>query len=278
MKRSAPLRRKVPLRANGGKARAEKLSPERRTEIARSAALARAAKVRAERGIEVGPGICAKCGAQHARVDAGRWQAYCRACANAAAAEWKRDNPLTGEAREKSNARSYANVYQRRGKLLPQPCEDCGSEDVEKHHDDYSKPLAVVYLCRACHLNRHKVEVPRETKPKPRATMAANLGAEPPRQAPKDGTFRCRTWREAVASLACAACGKPGPSQCAHINHRGKGAGLKAPDCWTFPLCPDCHREFDQGKSYTKDQRRETADGWVIDTIKELAQRGLVRA
>ncbi len=113
---------------------------------------------------------------------------------------------------------------------------------------------------------------------KPRAAMASNLAAEAPRPAEKDGTFRCRSWREAVASLACAACGKAGPSQCAHINHRGKGAGLKAPDCWTFPLCPDCHREFDQGKSYTKDQRREVADGWVIETIKELAQRGLIRA
>jgi hypothetical protein len=40
VKRSAPLKRKVPLRANGGKARAEKLSPERRTEIARAGGMA----------------------------------------------------------------------------------------------------------------------------------------------------------------------------------------------------------------------------------------------
>lgn len=40
MKRGGPLQRKVPLRANGGKARAEKLSAERRSEIARAGGLA----------------------------------------------------------------------------------------------------------------------------------------------------------------------------------------------------------------------------------------------
>ena len=40
MKRGGPLKRKVPLRANGGKAQAEKLSPERRSEIARAGGMA----------------------------------------------------------------------------------------------------------------------------------------------------------------------------------------------------------------------------------------------
>ena len=36
-------------------------------------------------------------------------------------------------------------------------CEDCGSnESVHAHHDDYSKPLEVRWLCAACHSAWHK--------------------------------------------------------------------------------------------------------------------------
>lgn len=58
--------------------------------------------------------------------------------------------------RERANARAYANVYQRRGKLKSQPCEKCGTHlRIEKHHDDYSKPLEVRWICRECHLKEH---------------------------------------------------------------------------------------------------------------------------
>jgi ribosomal protein S27AE len=43
----------------------------------------------------------------------------------------------------------------RDGRLVPQPCEKCGSENVEAHHDDYSKPLDVRWLCRKHHLEHH---------------------------------------------------------------------------------------------------------------------------
>jgi hypothetical protein len=38
---------------------------------------------------------------------------------------------------------------------VPEPCERCGAPDAEKHHDDYSRPLAVRWLCRSCHLALH---------------------------------------------------------------------------------------------------------------------------
>ena len=69
---------------------------------------------------------------------------------------------------------------------------------------------------------------------------------------PKENAYRSERWRRAVASLPCVVCMKDGPSQCAHVNHRGKGLAMKAPDVWTFPMCPECHREFDQGSTRTK--------------------------
>ena len=43
----------------------------------------------------------------------------------------------------------------RSGKLIKGPCEVCGSLVVDAHHDDYSKPLEVRWLCRVHHLIHH---------------------------------------------------------------------------------------------------------------------------
>ena len=52
---------------------------------------------------------------------------------------------------EKYRATGIANNALRDGRLTKEPCEVCGSPIVEKHHDDYSKPLEVRWLCRKHH-------------------------------------------------------------------------------------------------------------------------------
>jgi len=44
----------------------------------------------------------------------------------------------------------------RDGKLTKKPCEVCGKEKAQAHHDDYSKPLDVRWLC-VKHHNEHHV-------------------------------------------------------------------------------------------------------------------------
>lgn len=63
---------------------------------------------------------------------------------------------LPEEARKRANARSYANVYLRRGKIQRKPCEVCGSKNSQMHHDNYDKPTVVRWFCREHHLQEHK--------------------------------------------------------------------------------------------------------------------------
>jgi hypothetical protein len=91
----------------------------------------------------------------------------------------------------------------------------------------------------------------------------------------KQPTYRSEAWRRAVASLPCVCCMREG-SQAAHRNE-GKGMGLKTSDAWTVPLCPSCHSEFDQGRRWDKQTKREMFDAWLILTIDALAREGLVK-
>lgn len=61
------------------------------------------------------------------------------------AKSWQARNP------EKRKAHGIVNNAIRDGKLLKGVCEVCGSEKVDAHHDDYSKPLEVRWLCRKHH-------------------------------------------------------------------------------------------------------------------------------
>jgi hypothetical protein len=46
------------------------------------------------------------------------------------------------------------------GKVVKGPCAVCGEKRVEGHHFDYSKPLEVIWLCKAHHNAIHHPEKP----------------------------------------------------------------------------------------------------------------------
>lgn len=97
--------------------------------------------------------LCGKC--------SDGWR-YCQDCRNLyARRNRKPHHALSDEQRRRANARSYANVYLRRGKIERLPCEICGSPDSEMVHEDYSKPLEVRWLCKKDR-GRARIEFARE--------------------------------------------------------------------------------------------------------------------
>ena len=55
-----------------------------------------------------------------------------------------------------TKARQMVVTATRAGLIAPQPCEDCGFiGSTEGHHEDYTKPLELIWLCFRCHRIRH---------------------------------------------------------------------------------------------------------------------------
>ena len=61
---------------------------------------------------------------------------------------------------ERTAARTAIGSAIKAGILIRKPCEVCGDKNSEAHHEDYSKPLDVVWYCSKHHAERH-VEIRR---------------------------------------------------------------------------------------------------------------------
>jgi hypothetical protein len=59
----------------------------------------------------------------------------------------------------KKRARNAVTYAMRTGRLVVQPCEQCGDPKSQAHHDDYAKPLDVRWLCRTHHNHAHGIGV-----------------------------------------------------------------------------------------------------------------------
>ena len=99
---------------------------------------------------------CSKCSKPLEINRLGKYR-YCLSCHN----EYMRNNrkkhsELSDEQRLKANCRSYLNTYIKRGVINKQPCIICNNMNTEAHHEDYTKPLNVIWMCRECHLLHHK--------------------------------------------------------------------------------------------------------------------------
>lgn len=91
-------------------------------------------------------------------------------------------------------------------------------------------------------------------------------------------TFRSEKLRRAVADLQCMVCGREGHTQASHSNQQrdGKGMGIKAHDYRIAAICDTCHREIDQGKTLSKEERRAVWEEAHRATLGALFELGKV--
>jgi hypothetical protein len=68
-----------------------------------------------------------------------------------------RERSKTKEGRLRNKAKQAVLRAVRSGDLVkPSVCPECGqSKAIHGHHPDYDKPLAVLWLCRDCHVELH---------------------------------------------------------------------------------------------------------------------------
>ena len=79
----------------------------------------------------------------------------------------------------------------RDGSLVKQPCARCGNPKAVAHHEDYDKPLGVIWLCGKCHSARHR-EL-SHFKPRPRRRIL-RLGLRPDLVARVDAEAAKQRW------------------------------------------------------------------------------------
>lgn len=100
--------------------------------------------------------ICSRC----RQAIAPAYHAWCKQCKNTYHRNWRDENPdwMDGEPYQRHLTRVRTRRAIVTGVLTRHPCQQCGSEQSQAHHDDYSKPLEVTWLCRPCHLEHHRRE------------------------------------------------------------------------------------------------------------------------
>lgn len=136
------------------------------------------------------------------RASTGR-DARCKVCQRKASQAWRLRNPdhalwtresnpernrlykRTPLQRQRNKARAFTRQALRVGVLTrPPTCSSCGATGrIESHHEDYSKPLEVTWLCRPCHIQRHTDRPPIEKDPamSNRGKTYKRRGGKPPR-------------------------------------------------------------------------------------------------
>jgi hypothetical protein len=91
---------------------------------------------------------CRECRAERYRAKRKPLTREQKDAANKRQQEWRSNNK---DALEKARARSSACYH-----IPLKACQKCGSaENVQRHHEDYSKPLDITFLCKKCHTKEH---------------------------------------------------------------------------------------------------------------------------
>lgn len=89
--------------------------------------------------------------------------------------------------------------------------------------------------------------------------------------------YRNKKILEACRKLPCQLCGRDDGTVCAAHRNEGKGMGLKVSDALVAALCHVCHHEIDNGKTFTREQRREYWAKAYIRTMQALIEQEVLK-
>jgi len=106
--------------------------------------------------------VCEKCGQEKTSSEMNLQAFQGKRCKRCYADYMKEYRKRTGShivlyalSPERYRARTTAYRALKHGKIVKQPCV-CGETKVEMHHNDYSKPTEVEWLCTKCHNTLHR--------------------------------------------------------------------------------------------------------------------------
>src|SRR6266576_1828159 len=83
-----------------------------------------------------------------------RWPTPPKVCPRCKRANWN----VSPEAHAKGKTRALTTAAIRRGEIKKMPCEICGNEKTEPHHEDYNDFMKIKWLCLSHHRKLHWVE------------------------------------------------------------------------------------------------------------------------
>lgn len=90
---------------------------------------------------------------EYKKQDPEKWRKYI----NKKARELRVTDVKTKIRTKAVNTLTYAKT---KGEVAPEPCVYCGNKKSEAHHNDYTKPLEVQWMCRKHHQAWHRLFIP----------------------------------------------------------------------------------------------------------------------
>lgn len=92
-------------------------------------------------------------------------------------------------------------------------------------------------------------------------------------------TYRNRKLLDLAKGQRCVMCGADDAtivSAHSNLGEHGKGFGLKADDSMVAWLCHRCHSEYDQGRSMSKQEKRDFILTAIAKTYQEMWIKELI--
>ncbi len=97
------------------------------------------------------------------------YQNSCKKCDNERTAKYHQAHPekpnevklaYIAKFPNRQKARTLVSQAIKKGLLVRKKCEICESDKSQAHHDDYTKPLDVRWLCSLHHIQWHQINIP----------------------------------------------------------------------------------------------------------------------